>query len=348
MNGWLDVIDGGLGNAIQDAGRYGYRHMGVAVSGFLDPVFAACANALVGNAGDAAAIEIRGLGPCFKVRQGPVRVALTGALSASILRHGGSRQDLDAWHSATLEAGDILKCGAVDGGTAYLAVSGGIDVVPQLGSRATYQRAGIGGIDGRLLASGDALPCRRLSHNEYREYRAAPWQHAEGPIRVMSGPQADHFADGELERLLATPYRVTRDSDRMGMRLEGPALAHRSPAHADIVSDAVTPGTLQVPGNGQPILLLADCQTVGGYPKIATVIRADLPRLAQCRAGDPLRFAAVDLPEALAIQHHETERLARWQNGIGTYLPAGYLDEAALYTCNLIDGMVRAEPPIRD
>ncbi|WP_150427835.1 biotin-dependent carboxyltransferase family protein [Dechloromonas sp. CZR5] len=348
MSGWLDVVDGGLGNAIQDAGRHGYRHMGVAVSGFLDPLFAACANALVGNAGDAAAIELRGLGPSLKVRQGPLRVALTGALSASILRHGGSRQVLEAWHSATLESGDILKCGPVDGGTAYLAVSGGIEVAPQLGSRATYQRAAIGGIDGRLLASGDALPCRRLARNEYREYRAEPWQHAEGPIRLIPGPQVDHFADGELERLLAAVYRVTRDSDRMGMRLDGPALTHRSPAHADIVSDAVTPGTLQVPGNGLPILLLADCQTVGGYPKIATVIRADLPRLAQCRTGDELRFAAVDLPGALALQRRETERLARWKNGIGSYLPAGYLDETALYTCNLIDGMVRAEPPIRD
>lgn len=348
MNGCLDVIDGGLGNAIQDAGRYGYRHMGVAVSGFLDPLFAACANALVGNADDAAAIEIRGLGPSLKVRQGPIRVALTGALSASILRHGGSRQELDAWHSATLETGDIIKCGAASGGTAYLAISGGIDVPLQLGSRATYQRAGIGGIDGRLLTDGDALPCHRLARNEYREYRGEPWVHAAGPIRLIPGPQTDHFADGELERLLAAPYRVTRDSDRMGMRLDGPALAHRSPAHADIVSDAVTPGTLQVPGNGQPILLLADCQTVGGYPKIATVIRADLPRLAQSRTGDELRFATVDLPGALAIQRGESERLARWKSTIGTYLPAGYLDEAALYTSNLIDGMVRAEPPIHD
>ena len=348
MNGWLDVIDGGLGNAIQDAGRYGYRHMGVAVSGFLDPIFAACANALVGNPDAAAAIEIRGLGPGLKVRQGPVRVALTGSISASIQRHGGSTQELPAWHSATLETGDILKCGAVSGGTAYLAISGGIDLIPQLGSRATYQRAGIGGIDGRLLAAGDALPCHRLARNEYREYRAEPWEHHSGPIRLIPGPQVDHFADGELARFLAASYCVTRDSDRMGMRLDGPALAHRSPAHADIVSDAVTPGTLQVPGNGLPILLLADCQTVGGYPKIATVIRADLPRLAQCRAGDNLCFTTVDLPQALEIQHQQALRLTRWQHGIQAYLPAGYLDESALYTCNLIDGVVRAEPPIRD
>lgn len=348
MSGCLEVIDGGLDNAIQDAGRYGYRHMGVAVSGFLDPLFAACANALVGNGNAAAAIEIRGCGLGLAVRHGPLRVALTGPLSASVLRHGGSRQELDAWQSATLETGDVLRCGAVNGGTAYLAVSGGIDVAPQLGSRATHRRTGIGGIAGRLLATGDALPCPRLAGNACREYRAEPWRHLDGPIRVIPGPQADHFTNGEFERLLASPYRVTRDSDRMGMRLDGPALVHRSPTHVDIVSDAVAPGALQVPGNGQPILLLADCQTVGGYPKIATVIRADLPRLGQCRTGDELRFAKIDLPQALAIQRRESERLARWQNAIASCLPASYLDEAALYTCNLIDGMVRAEPPTHD
>ncbi|RKT60821.1 allophanate hydrolase [Azonexus fungiphilus] len=348
MNASLEVIDGGLGNTLQDRGRHGYRHLGVATSGFLDPQFAACANALAGNPDDAAAIEIRGIGPTLKAIGGPLRIALCGEIEAQLLRHGGSRQTLAPWHSATLAAGDIVKCGAVGAGTAYLAVSGGFTPTPQLGSRSTYQRANIGGIAGRPLAAGDSLPCTRLAAHEYREFRNDPWRHADGPVHVIAGPQADHFAYDALQRFAAAVYTVSRDSDRMGMRLAGPVLQHRSPAHADIVSDAVTPGCIQVPGNGLPIILLADCQTVGGYPKIATVIGADLGRLAQCRPGDELRFASVDLATAGALRRAEEDRLARWRQGIGSYLPAGYLDETALYQSNLISGAVRAEPPIRD
>lgn len=348
MSGWLDVIDGGIGNSIQDAGRFGYRHMGIATSGFLDPIFAACANALAGSGDGAACIEIRVIGPMLKVRQGPVRIALTGNISATLQRHGGSNQTLEAWHSATLETGDILKCSAVSSGTAYLAVSGGIDLVPQLGSRSTYLRAGIGGLDGRLLVSGDALPCQKLARNEYREYRAEPWQHSDGPLRVIAGPQSGHFTVDAQRAFETQPWTVTTELDRMGMRLAGTSLTHSSPAHADIVSDAVTPGTLQVPGNGQPIILLADCQTVGGYPKIATIISADLPRLGQTKPGDQLRFTAVDLAQACQIRATEDARRAQWKRGITTYLPAGYLDETALYTSNLISGAVRADPPLRD
>lgn len=348
MSAWLEVLEAGFGNSIQDAGRYGYRHLGVAVSGFFDPLFAACANTLAGNPDGAAAIEIRSLGPSLKIRQGPVRVALSGEISATIRRHGGSQQSLAPWHSATLETGDLLKCSAITHGTAYLAVSGGICTPPQLNSRSTYQRAGIGGIKGRLLAPGDLLPCTSLANNELREYHAPPWEHATGPIRVIPGPQLSHFAQGEFARFLTQPYAITRESDRMGMRLEGPPLAHLDASHRDIISDAVTPGSLQVPGNGQPILLLADCQTVGGYPKIATVISADLPRLAQCKADDLLQFTEVGLEQARTILQQEAKRLQHWRQSIGVYLPPGYLDETALFTCNLIDGVVRADPPIRE
>lgn len=344
MNGLLDVLDGGLGNSIQDAGRFGYRHMGIAVSGFLDPCFAHCANALLGNPLTAACLEMRALGPTLKVRRGPVRVAVTGALTARIERQSGAVQTLDAWTTARLETGDSLRLGAVAFGTAYLAVSGGIDVPLELGSRSTYLRAGIGGIRGRLLQAGDTLPCTRPDEHDDRECRAAPWTHDEGPIHVVPGPQAGHFSREAMAALFAESYAVTPETDRMGMRLAGPVLAHRTPACADIVSDGVTPGAIQVPGNGLPIVLLADCQTVGGYPKIGTVIAADLPRLAQCRPGEALRFAAVDLDRAAALLLAREARWQAWCQGIGRFTPAGYLDETALYRDNLISGMVRAEP----
>lgn len=343
MNGLIELIDGGLGNSIQDAGRHGYRHMGIAVSGFADPMYARCANRLVGNTGDEACVEIRGVGPGLAVRQGPVRMALTGQVSAVIVRAGGAQQVLDPWHSATLENGDQLKIGAVKHGTAYLALSGGIGVPLALGSRSTYQRAGLGGMEGRLLRSGDALPCARLNALDSKELRAEPWSPGEGPIRIVPGPQAGHFAEAALATLLGETYAVTAESDRMGMRLSGPVLAHRRPECADIVSDGVTPGAIQVPGNGLPIILLADCQTVGGYPKIATVITADLGRLAQMRPGQAMRFEAVTLAEAQAARHQCEADWQRWSRSVSAYLPAGYLDEIALYSHNLISGMVRAD-----
>lgn len=211
MTGLIEVIDGGLGNAIQDAGRFGYRHRGLAVSGFLDRPLADCANALAGNHPAAACIEMRGLGPTLAVRCGPLRVALAGNVAATILRANGSSQALPAWQSATLEDHDSLKVGAVAGGTAYLAISGGCAVPRQLGSRSTYQRAGIGGIDGHALQKGDSIPCSQSGKRDFRETRGEPLDHGDGPIRVMLGPQAAHFTDEAIETFLNTPTRQLRN-----------------------------------------------------------------------------------------------------------------------------------------
>ena len=344
MAGLIEVIDGGLGNAIQDAGRFGHRHQGLAVSGYLDRPLADCANALAGNTPDAACIEMRGLGPTLAVCHGPLRVALAGKVVATILRANGGSQPLPAWQSATLEAHDTLKIGAVSGGTAYLAVSGGCAVPRQLGSRSTYQRAGIGGIDGQALQQGDRIPCARLAQRDFRERRGEAFAHADGPIRVLLGPQAGHFTNDAIATFLDTPYTTTAEQDRMGLRLAGSALTHASPAAADIVSDGVTPGAIQVPANGLPIILLADCQTVGGYPKIATVISADLARLAHQPAGSTIRFQAVDLAGARQALAELRQRWTDWARGLQSFLPPGSLDETALYAGNLISGMVRADP----
>lgn len=344
MGGLIEIVDGGLGNAIQDAGRFGHRHQGLAVSGHLDRPLADCANALVGNPPDAACIELRGLGPALTVRSGPLRVALAGEVPATILRASGSSQPLPAWQSATLDDGDCLRIGAIAGGTAYLAISGGCAVPRQLGSRSTYQRAGIGGIAGHTLQPGDCIPCAQLSQRDCRETRGEPFVHADGPIRVLLGPQAGHFTDAAIATLVSTPFVATAEQDRMGLRLAGPALAHVNPAAADIVSDGVTPGAIQVPANGLPIILLADCQTVGGYPKIATVISADLPRLAHQPAGSTMRFQAVDLAGARQALAELRRRWTEWARGLHAFLPPGSVDETALYAGNLISGMVRADP----
>lgn len=342
MNGLLEIVAAGLANTVQDRGRTGYRHLGVALSGSLDPLMAACANALVGNESGAACIEIRSLGPELRVARGPVQVALAGPIGASVRRVRGGEQALSAWTTTTLEVGDCLRVGTPAGGTAYLAVSGGVDTPLELGSRATYLRASIGGVSGRAIEVGDRLDCHVVSTEGQLERRQSAWIHPDGPIRVIPGPQADAFESAALSAFFENDWAVTPEMDRMGMRLAGPALGHRSAEAAEIVSDGVTPGCIQVPGNGQPIVLLADCQTVGGYPKIATVISADLPRLAQCRPGDRLRFVAVDTATGRAELIEQNRAYSRWVGAIEPYRPTGRVDESALYSENLISGMVDA------
>ncbi len=310
MNGRVEVIDAGIANSIQDLGRFGYRHMGIAVSGCLDPLLARCANALVGNPPECACIEVRAAGPALAVRQGPVRLALAGELAATLVRADGEEAEVAAWQSVTLEVGDELQVGFLPGGTAYLAVSGGFAVALQLGSRSTYQRAEIG------VALDFDLQIACATVDEGGRMLASPWLDDDGPIRVLLGPQDDHFTPEAIADLLGGEYRATAQSDRMGMRLDGKALAHKAPALADIVSDGVAPGAIQVPGNGQPIVLLADCQTVGGYPKIATVISADLPRLAQVKPGQAIRFAAVDAAQAAQARAAQAARWQAWASAL--------------------------------
>ena len=327
MSGLLEVINVGIANSIQDLGRFGSRHMGVAVSGALDPILARCANALVGNAPECACIEVRALGPTMVVRHGRVRVALAGTLSATVRRASGSTQTLAAWASLTLFPGDVIEVGDVPFGTAYLALTGGVDSPLQLGSRSTYLRAKIGGVDGGLLATGHLLPCVSEIHHAHREFLGRPWVIDDRPLKVILGPQLGHFQAGAVDRLLSEAFVVTPSMDRMGVRLEGPPLEHCSSEAADIVSDGVTPGAIQVPGNAQPIVLLADCQTVGGYPKIATVISADLYRLAQLQAGQRVRFAAVDLAGARQAMR---EREAQWDDWVSC-IAFGLNNSHALY-----------------
>lgn len=344
----VEVTTGSAGCTVQDGGRFGHRHQGIPLAGWLDRPLAQAANALAGNPPEAACLELRGPGPALRVVDGPVRLALAGRVAATLLRADGRPEPLPPWTSATLQPGDALRLGAVPGGCAYLALHGGVQVAPVLGSRSTYVRAALGGLHGGPLRAGDRLPCSRWTDPRPLQRQAPrPWVPDEGPLRVLMGPQADHFTEAALARLLDSDWQATAAQDRMGLRLAGPPLAHRSAAAADIVSDGVAPGAIQVPAGGQPIVLLADGQTVGGYPKIATVVTADLPRLAQAAPGTRLRFQAVDAAAAHAALAALRQRWRDWAATLCDRLPPGALDEAALYAGNLISGMVdaHAAPP---
>lgn len=343
MNGILEVVEAGLGNCIQDAGRPGYRSIGVPLSGAADRILLACANRLVGNDPGHAAIEVNLVGPRLKAASGIVRVGLVGNVSAHVTGVNGSAADIAAWRTTTLFPGDVIAIGAARA-PAYVAVCGGFRVPRQLGSRSTYARAGIGGVAGRALALGDSLPCGEVAGDPWLDFcAAAPFVHEKGPIRVIPGPQGDHFEPAAFDALFGAEFTVSRDVDRMGMRLDGPALRHRADKGADIVSDGVVPGAIQVPADGRAIVLLADAQTVGGYAKIATVITADLPRLAHLAPGASLRFASASLAAARDARRAQADALAAWYERITSSRPPGVIDEAALVSENLISGMIDAQ-----
>lgn len=337
----LEILSPGLGVSVQDLGRPGQRSIGVPLSGALDPLLLAAANHLAGNPPGAAGLEVLLAGPALRAVGGPVGVALAGELAGRIVGAGGEARPLAAWSAAVLLPCDTLQLGSPRG-VGYLAVSGGLLTPPMLGSRATYARAGLGGLGGRGLAAGDRLPCAPFAGSPQHALQAAPLQHPGGPLRVIPGPQADHFTPAALASFYNAPWALTPARDRMGLRLAGPPLAH-VPGGADIVSDGVAPGAIQVPADGQPIVLLADCQTVGGYPKIATVIRADLPRLAHLPPGAEIRFEAVDAAQAADARATQARLFAGWRASVRPRAHAGEIPTEILLAANLAGAALRGD-----
>ena len=254
----------------------------------MDRLALAAANALVGNAPDAAAIEFTLLGGAFSVDGGSARLAVAGA-SASLMLDSSR---LAPWRSFVLRPGQVLTVGPMTEGVfAYLAVSGGFDLPPQLGSLSLHKRAALGGFHGRTFRAGDRVPLR-WEEPSGRDLEIAPLPlDRAAPVRVVWGPQDDHFTPEGLATFLSSSYVVSQEADRMGYRLSGPKIAH---AHGfNIISDGIVAGSVQVPGSGMPIVTLADRQTTGGYPKIASVASADLRVIAHRRPGDAVRFEAI-------------------------------------------------------
>ena len=295
----LLVLKPGLLTTVQDRGRWGWQASGVPVAGPMDPWAHRLANALAGNDPDAATLETTLLGPEVEFEDARV-VAVAGAEFELLV--DGERVPTHA--AFRVAAGSTLRFGhRALGARAYLAVSGGITVPPVLGSRATHITSAMGGVGGRAIRIGDRLPLGEPSSGRKPPVAiarvptlAVPDGHAD--VRVMAGPQEDAFTADALDRLQSAPYTIGRASDRMGYRLEGPAVAHAR--GGDIISEATAMGTLQVPASGQPILLMADRQTTGGYPKIATVITADLGLAGQLAPGDQISFVVCSLREAIA------------------------------------------------
>lgn len=302
------VLRGGTSSTLQDRGRTGLRHLGIGCGGALDAYAFAVANLLVGNRPDATVLEVTLQGPRLRFERA-ARIALCGApFDAQV-----DGVALPVWCSARVPAGAVLDIGPCRVGMrGCLAVAGGFSVEQRLGSASTDLRAGFGGIAGRTLRAGDTLHWAGHDEDVAAFERDAGWidwtpDHVfadETVVHLLPG--RDALADGAL---FESRWRVAGASNRQGLRLEGPELVLADPHES--ISEPVAPGTVQLPPDGRPIVLLADAQTVGGYPRIGHVCSADLPRLAQARPGSALRFAPIAPVAAAARLREQQQRLAR-------------------------------------
>ena len=293
----IEVLDGGLFTTVQDLGRYGYQRYGVPVAGALDQFALRVANVLVSNHEEDAGLEITLVGPSLRFLAETI-IAITGADLDPRL----DDEPVAMWQAFAVPEGGMLSFGGVrDGMRSYLAVAGGIDVPQVLGSRSTYTRSRLGGIEGRALQSGDRLAAFGEDSVTQLEGRKLPPEQVPAYghshlLRTVLGPQDDAFTEEGLQTFLSASYKITPQSDRVGYRHEGPEIQHKE--GADIVSDGIPFGAVQVAGDGMPIVLLTDRGTTGGYTKIATIISVDLAEVAQAIPGDMMSFQSVTVEDA--------------------------------------------------
>lgn len=316
----IEVLNGGPLTLVQDGGRHGWQSSGVPVAGALDLESLAAANLLCGNRADSPSLEAAygGLSLRFLC---PTAVAVVGGDLGALL----NGVVVPPMRACAVAAGDELTLSGGPGLRAYVAVAGGIAPDTFLGSAAAYLRGGFPGTTGRPLRAGDRLQLRRRPEDaeiarliatslpgdfvaSLPARRLAETGGGAVPIRVVLGPQADHFAQDGVDHFLNETWCVTRETDRMGCRLDGAPIPGERVKQ--IISDGAANGSIQVPGNGLPIILLADRQPTGGYPKIATVVSGDLPLLAHCAPGASLRFTALTVEQARALAR---ARAAEWR-----------------------------------
>jgi biotin-dependent carboxylase-like uncharacterized protein len=330
----MEIVSPGLLTTIQDAGRKGYGRFGVSQSGPMDKRAFRLANMLVGNDRDATQLEMTLLGAT--VRFGAdVMVALTGANMQPSLN--GSPAPM--YQAFAVRAGDVLAMGmAVTGCRAYLAVSGGLDAPLVLGSRSTTPKNRLGGLEGWPLRAGDAVGFCDGSAAGHgvcaatvtQGRRIAPEITPAGvkTLRVVMGPQDDAFTPQGIHDFLHTDFRISNESDRMGYRLQGARIAHKT--DGNILSDGIAMGSVQVPGDGSPILMMADRQSIGGYAKIAVVASVDLPVAAQCRPGDAIRFRAIGVEEAQALYRAYEAEMQALERSLGEWDTGKHVQEHLL------------------
>ena len=295
----FEVLSPGIMSTVQDLGRFGCARYGVAASGALDGFAVRVGNLLVGNDENAAVVETTLMGLRIKVLRDTVVAVTGGDLQA---RTGG--EILPGWRSHLVREGETIAfSGPLSGFRSYLAVAGGIHVAPVMGSRSTNLASGFGGFEGRPLRKGDILavePVKDVVRHADRGFMpeavpayASPWR-----LRVVWGPQDDHFSEAGKQTFVTAPFTVSPDSDRTGIRLKGAVVARKPGMEESIISEGILSGAIQVPGDGQPIIILGETAS-GGYRKISTVISADLPLLGQITPGDEVAFEAVSIHEAV-------------------------------------------------
>lgn len=308
MTAALRILSSGLCTTVQDLGRFHAYHMGVPVSGALDDYAGRVANWLVGNPSECATLEMSMIGARMEILA-PSDIAVTGAAMNPQINGRPCRQ----WASIRVKPGDILDLGAADNGCrAYLAISGGIEVPPVLGSRSTYLGGQLGGFKGRMLAAGDIL--KRGAGPLLRTPKSLPWfplYPEDIFLRTIAGPHDSYFHN-QLPLFFSTTFKVTAQCNRMGARLNGPPIDRDAAAPESILSEPIIPGNVQIPAGGQPIVLLKE-QTIGGYTNIATVISIDIWRMGQAKPGDRVRFVQISLDEAYRFYREWASFLASTQ-----------------------------------
>lgn len=291
----IRVVKPGLFTTVQDRGRFGYAHLGISPAGAADPLSLRIANLLVGNDEYAPGLEMTLLGVTLEFPESAV-IAIGGARCECKL----DSRAMAVEEAVEIPGGSVLKCGSTaDGARSYLAIQGGFDVPIMMGSASTDVRGRFGGVEGRRLKSDDLLSVRMAARPHVRRIRQGALEafRLSGPIRVTQGAQNDWFSPDAYARFLAVPYIISEQSDRAGLRLKGDAVTPCE--QKQLLSDGIPLGAIQVPQDGQPIILFVDQQTAGGYPKIANVIAADMHRIGQLRPRDEVRFAEVSIADAV-------------------------------------------------
>lgn len=300
----FEVIKPGLQTTVQDLGRHGFREYGVGPSGAMDPYSLQMGNLLVGNELGEAILEAAFVGPVLLALH-DVSIAICGGnLSPKI-----NEREIPLWKSLVIKVGQILSFGEIkEGARAYICISGGINVPLVLNSKSTYVTGKFGGIEGRALKKGDILygnPTKR--RNRFLHADFIPDYSTQLSIRVITGPHKDYFSPLGFKTFMNEEYTISHESNRMAYPLFGPAIEHCR--GADIISDCVPLGGIQVPASGQPIILMAEHQTTGGYTRIGTVISVDIPRLAQALPGTKIRFKEISLQSAQNLLIESRTRL---------------------------------------
>jgi len=289
------VLKPGMFTSVQDTGRYHYLRYGVPISGAMDLFSLAAANVVVGNSRNDACVETTLIGPELQALA-RTQLAVTGG-EASPRVNG---DEVPMWETLEICEGDVVSFGRMERGCrSYLSIRGGIDAPVVLGSRSTFARGGFGGIEGRRLKSGDMIEgfdIGLLDVGYSTPEGLRPQLTGKYEAHVVLGPQAGMFTERGMSTFFSNPYRVTLEADRMGYRLDGPLIEHRG--RADIVSDALLPGAVQVPKDGKPIVIMRDAQTTGGYPKIGVVATPDVSLLGQARPNDTVEFVKVTVQQA--------------------------------------------------